>query len=346
MAAKIDILRKSVKSEFRLSSLYLSAFPALCSHYNISPKALADELEVPVSALHDDSQELSHQQVSELLCLASEQSKDPLFALELSARIDFQALDVAMLLVVGQESMRNIYPVLDAFYSYQNRATRHQLEVRESLARHSVQFLFDKEVDTSQHALLSIGGIYRTFKEVFSERLKLTRVCFRADYQGEAARLEAYFGCKVIVNAEFDGFEFAASMLNERPQLDMEATARMRRQVSHGLQNHNTVQQIVTNSILLLMPLGDVSKGRTAKMLGVHPRTLQNLLSKNQLSYRSLLNEIRNNESKRLLEETDRSVEIIAHMNCYSSAEAFIRQFKALNGITPLQYRKKIAAHS
>lgn len=85
----------------------------------------------------------------------------------------------------------------------------------------------------------------------------------------------------------------------------MTITNQMRRKVSHGLQHHNTLLEITTNSILLLLPLGDISKTLVSKMLGIHPRTLQNLLNKNNLTYRDIVNSVRDTESKKLLTNSE-----------------------------------------
>ncbi|GEM80328.1 AraC family transcriptional regulator [Vibrio superstes NBRC 103154] len=307
----------------------------------MNPAVLAAKLNLPISSLHNDKFELSHQDFTQLLNVAAKESADPLFSLELSRRIDYQSLDVAMLLISTQETMLNIYPVLKGLYSYQNRGSRHQLELRGNIARHSVEFLFDKEMDINQHALLSIGGVFKTFKMAFGERLKIQRVCFVDQYKGELERLEAFFGCKVLLGSDFNGFEFSQSQLALKPDLHMEVTYQMRRHLSRGLQHYKSLIEIVTNSILLLMPLGDISKSRTATMLGVHPRTLQNLLNSKGLSYRSISCTVRDKQSKRFLKETDYSIEQIAQMVCYGSSAAFVRQFKEQNGTTPLQYRKQ-----
>lgn len=330
-----------MKNEHRLSALYLSAFPVLCRRYGIEPQKLTTQLNIQISTLHDENQELSHQQFTELLNLAAKETHDPLFALELSPLIDYQSLDIAMLLIASQESLANIYPVLMGLYSYQQRASRHQLDVRGEIARHYTQFLFEPDVNTSQHALLSIGGIFTTFKIVLGNRLKLHQVHFKGHYQGQTERLEQFFGCKVVLGSSFDGFEFPNKLLAEKPDLEMEITNQMRRKISHGLQHHNTLLEITTNSILLLLPLGNTSKNLVSKMLGIHPKTLQNLLNKNSLTYRDIVNDVRNTEGKKLLTRSEHSVRTIADMLCYASADSFIRQFKRVNGITPLQYRKQ-----
>lgn len=330
-----------MKNEYRLSALYLSAFPALCRRYGIEPQKLTTQLNIQISTLHDEHQELRHQQFAELLNLAAKETDDPLFALELSPLIDYQSLDIAMLLIASQESLANIYPVLFGLYSYQQRASRHQLDVRGDIARHYTQFLFEPDVDTSQHALLSIGGIVTTFKMVLGDRFKLHQVHFKGQYQGQIERLVRFFGCKVVLGSNVDGFEFPQALLAEKPDLEMAITNQMRRKISHGLQHHNTLLEITTNSILLLLPFGDISKNLVSKMLGIHPRTLQNLLNENRLTYRDIVNNVRDNEGKKLLTRSKHPIRTIADMLCYASADSFIRQFKRVNGITPLQYRKQ-----
>lgn len=56
------------------------------------------------------------------------------------------------------------------------------------------------------------------------------------------------------------------------------------------------------------------------------------------------LTNFRINEAKRMLIESDRSVDDIAHLSGFLDTANFIRQFKLHTGLTPLQYRKSGAA--
>ncbi len=51
------------------------------------------------------------------------------------------------------------------------------------------------------------------------------------------------------------------------------------------------------------------------------------------------LKQVRLERSVSLLDETGKTVEVIAHLSGYTNASSFIHAFKKQYGITPLQYR-------
>lgn len=86
----------------------------------------------------------------------------------------------------------------------------------------------------------------------------------------------------------------------------------------------------------------DLALARVAEAAAVSPNKVSVILkSEFQLSFKSYLNQIRLEEARRLLRESDRQIADIAHLLGYNNPSHFTRTFKQYIGISPGEYRKK-----
>ena len=95
------------------------------------------------------------------------------------------------------------------------------------------------------------------------------------------------------------------------------------------------VTQILLSNLAQTAPLEHISK-----QLGLTSRTIRRHLQKEGIQFQKLLNNLRCEEAKRLLNETSWSVENIAIALGYSEPGSFIHAFKAWMDCTPTEFRK------
>ena len=82
----------------------------------------------------------------------------------------------------------------------------------------------------------------------------------------------------------------------------------------------------------------------TAEIIGLTPRTLQRQLSKNQFTYKQLIDQLRYEKALPLLKDNQSSLLDIALGLGYSDAAHFTRAFRRWAGMTPREFRKQHAA--
>jgi AraC-like DNA-binding protein len=78
-----------------------------------------------------------------------------------------------------------------------------------------------------------------------------------------------------------------------------------------------------------------------AESLGVHPKKLQRLLKDEALSYKDILDEVRQLQALRFLEDTDMKINKISQLLDYTSDISFNTAFKRWYGMSPSHYRKR-----
>ncbi len=86
---------------------------------------------------------------------------------------------------------------------------------------------------------------------------------------------------------------------------------------------------------------GKPSRSALANALGMSSRHLLRRLNDAGSSYRALLGEMREEMARKLLLESDESIETIAHRLQYTESQSFIRWFKACHGMTPARFRQQ-----
>jgi AraC-like DNA-binding protein len=78
---------------------------------------------------------------------------------------------------------------------------------------------------------------------------------------------------------------------------------------------------------------------KIAEELRVSPRTLQRRFEEAGTSYQRVLDEVRHQSARRLLEKTDLDAEEVAFLLGFEEANSFTRAFHGWEGTTPLRYR-------
>lgn len=96
----------------------------------------------------------------------------------------------------------------------------------------------------------------------------------------------------------------------------------------------------VKHHIRYLLPTGACSLSRIAQYLGVETRTLQRRLSKNNLSYRQLLDEVRAELSMKYLRDPAMTLSEISFLVGFNDVSAFLKSFKKWTGYTPSHFRE------
>ena len=91
-----------------------------------------------------------------------------------------------------------------------------------------------------------------------------------------------------------------------------------------------------------LLPLGHPGIASTAKAAGCSVRTLQRRLSKDGLTYRRVVDEVRFEQAHRLLGDDTLRLFDITYQLGFTDAGSFSRAFRRWSGVTPRSYRCRL----
>ena len=97
----------------------------------------------------------------------------------------------------------------------------------------------------------------------------------------------------------------------------------------------------VAKIVRTLLPCGHPTLDTLGEVLGVRKRTLQRELARHGTSHRDVVNRVRFLRSVELLDQTDLSLDDIAHELGYAGNEKLIRAFRRWSGLTPGEFRRR-----
>ncbi|MDW3193923.1 MAG: AraC family transcriptional regulator ligand-binding domain-containing protein [Cytophagales bacterium] len=105
----------------------------------------------------------------------------------------------------------------------------------------------------------------------------------------------------------------------------------------------NQIATEVESLIQNALPSGIPSIKELGAHMGMSNRTLTRRLSEHGVTFRDLIQKTQERLSKELLKGADRTVAEIAFQTGFSEQSAFNRAFKRWTGVSPIEFRKKLA---
>jgi AraC-like DNA-binding protein len=101
---------------------------------------------------------------------------------------------------------------------------------------------------------------------------------------------------------------------------------------------------LATAALLERLPLGEAGEDNVARALEMSRRTLQRKLAVQGTSFRQLLDTTRHDLAQRFIEDPGQSIGEITFELGFARQSAFSRAFRRWTGMTPSDYRQRVAA--
>ena len=158
---------------------------------------------------------------------------------------------------------------------------------------------------------------------------------------------EAWFGCPVRFDSDFDAILFADETLDRANILGDEGISRYL--ISHldaelsRISDAPAVVSRAKDAIAQALSEGTPKMAEIARSLGFSARSFHRRLSEHGMSYLALTEETRRDLAEGLLRDDQHSLAEIAFLTGFSEQSAFTRAFKRWLGTTPASYRKQRA---
>lgn len=185
-------------------------------------------------------------------------------------------------------------------------------------------------------------GLLRFFRYVTDNKFELNRVHFTHDLDGDLSEHERIFGCEVLFSQPDNRLFFSTDYLDipslhAEPEL-LQLHEKLASEHVAKLERQDVVARI--NRIIgEILETGQVNLEQVAAKLDIKPRTLRTRLAEANTNFNQLLADYRCNLAKRLLANTDESIDEIVYLTGFSEPSTFYRAFKRWTEITPIEYR-------
>jgi AraC-like DNA-binding protein len=201
------------------------------------------------------------------------------------------------------------------------------------------------KINDRKHCLYTIATVYLLLQYMLAADSKIERICLVQPEDDYRYELDRFFSCPISFAQDFDGFILTEQdFYKPIKQFDVKKYHQLSEQLAHHsvvFPENQNFSSVIKSLVLQSLSTGCCSLDHIAKQIDMHPRALQKRLSKEDLTFKLVLSDVRVNVAKRLLAQQDVSLIQISSMLGYSEASAFSRAFQAVNHCSPREWRKK-----
>jgi AraC-like DNA-binding protein len=237
--------------------------------------------------------------------------------------------------ILNAHSLRHALTIASERTALVQTGVRLRLHEEGLMARFSYEFLGrtgenpDTYIEAVLAFLLKILGLT-------GENIPV-RVSFTWERPQDAQELERVFGPDLHFRAGYNGFTFNRSLLDL--PLQQKASQELLNQEGRLTQfPEEQLVQSVRNTIADLMLRQSPTLEMTAKVHGLHKRTLERRLDRWGTTFEVLLDQFRRERALEFVRQSSRTMTDIAFLLGYSDPSHFIRAFRRWTGMTPKEY--------
>ena len=189
-----------------------------------------------------------------------------------------------------------------------------------------------------------VSGALRFFNFVTEGRFQVTCVDFNYMHGASEQEYKRVYGCPVRLGQVETRLYFEPSILDYPLWQSEPELLRLHEQLAleklQELARYDLVGE-VRRAIGSTLESGETTLETVASQLEITPRRLRTQLSEANTCFQQILSDYRCRLAKRLLSQTNESVERIVYLTGFSEPSTFYRAFKRWTQETPVEYRKR-----
>jgi AraC-like DNA-binding protein len=314
------------------------------------PLALLDAAKIPRSALNDMDQLISFRSLALMQEMAAQQLNKPSFGLEWSLAIGHDHANHGPLILLGKlvHTLGEWIDITARYWRFHTNAFSMPLTVDESTQTATVRYFGDSFAMPGRQIIeCTMANVCIMARDVTNNDAARPRVVrFQHSRPRDISVHEQVFRCPIEFDCEHTELEFDAALLSIKTSGNM----RLLKSIVGGYLKYRIARLPVydasmTTTVALAIPsilgTGHCSIDLIAESLGMHTKRLQRALADEGTNFSEILETVRDKMARRLLIDSNMSVERIAGLLDYSSTPPFTLAFKRWTEQTPLAFRKR-----
>jgi AraC-like DNA-binding protein len=316
----------------------LVEIPALLRGLGCEPEALCSSIGIEPGALNHADHRIAYADATRLLHACARHTGCAHFGL-----LAGQRWSIAHMGVLG-ESMRaavSVRAALELFAAHQHRnsdaAAAFLLEYRDTISLGYA--VYRKDIEHIHLAYdLAMAFAFNLMRELCGPRWNATEVVFSRAVPGDTAPYRHFFGAPLRFDQDHCAVRFPMRWL-DHDVMHVRGTNGAKTVDGPGdLAPLDFVSR--THRLLRVLLLEGKSAGDDlAAKLDLHRRTLNRRLRDEGTTFRRVLDEVRFEVARQLLEYTDMPIPDVAAALCYSEVSAFMHAFQRWSGTSPHRWR-------
>ncbi len=326
-------------------SVTLEGFPGLARELGLDAPVLLRQAGLHPRSLLDPETPLAADSVQRLLEGAARTSGLPDFGLRLAARRSFDSLGPLSLMLKEEASVHEALETLLRYLRLVNASLVSRLVPRGDLVVVQEDLMAYGHETPVQSLELALGFMRKILGELLGPRWRPVSVHFRHPGPPSTRAHEAFFGCRVVFRAGFNGIACRPADLAVRPRGGDPGLARLARRVMEGaLATEQGTRAVVRQLVLALLPGGGCTAQMVARHLGVDRRTLHRQLAAQGETFSALLQAVRRELVQSHLAQVHLPLSESATLLGFASQSAFAYWFRTQFGCSVTAWRRAAQA--
>ena len=331
------------QSSASLSASYLhSILPKLQARYGIDMAALVDKVGIEFGQLNDPEYLIPFFRVGAFFLELFRETGDQALGLEIGCAVEARSYHVLGYAII---SSSNIAEAIDRLIRYERLAGKLGSTTLHSGDPVKLQWHCPFDGPFANHLKeAAIAGWITLGKSLVADAVRPTGVYFDHGCAADIQRYQAAFEAPVHFESDWCGVTFAAEEM-QQPIISADPGLKMLmdNQALDRLQKFDTRINVVNEvraQIAKGLPNGEPTLESVAGPLSLTSRALQNRLKSADISFKEVVDEVREQLAYAYLSDEVTSLIDIAFLLGFAEQSSFSRAFKRWRGMSPNEFRK------
>ncbi len=317
------------------------ALPAVLRSLGADPAKVLPEVGVDLDLFDDPGNLISFEARGRLLAHCAARTACPHFGLLVGQQAGLHSFGFVGLLARCSPDAGTALRSLSRYLHLHVRGAVTTLSEQADLAMLSYEIYQPLAEGSGQLADGAIAASCNIMRELCGPEWLPIEVQFAHRRPEDVGPFRHAFGVPLRFDAEQNAVVFSAAWLTRRlPEADPELRRLLQEQIDklevrHGRNFPEQVRGVLRHSIVM----GQSTADEVAAVFSMHRRTLNRHLNTFGTSFQDLVDEIRFEVARQMLEESAMEIAQLAVLLDYASTSAFTRAFRRWSGTTPAQWR-------
>lgn len=331
-----------MKQQYLIRSGALAGYENVVKALNGDPNNLLAACGLSLFDLNAPDTMIPFNVMVELLELSADKLNSADFGLTLGLNQDVDALGALGLLMQNCKNIREVIISAQRYIAVHSQAEYWRL-TEEGEYAFVERFSVSQDVSHArQFKELSFGICVKLIRSLIKEPVHIEQLEFAHAPISKVSVYKRLFGCEVFFNQEHDRLVIKRQYLNNKMHsLSTDNKYALEQGLSTVLsKSGNDVERQITTLILQTLGIQGMSLGNIAGLLNTNKRTLQRTLKANNLSFKTILADVRVRTACWHLEASTMDITLLSEILGYNDISAFSKAFRKHTGLSPLQWRK------
>lgn len=321
----------------------LAGFPELVRELGHEPERLLREAGLSQAVLRSPNLYIPYVAMADLLRIAALRCKTPDFGVRLGSRQGLEVLGALSSYLCLQAAVGDAMQLLQKNMDFHARGLVFDTDASASRFDIKLGFVFADEVDCEQLNALTLAVFTKGIAQLHGVDLPPIEVGLQIKRPAQTQAYELALRGTVSYDQAINLLSYPASLLAQPIAIDQRWRNHLTLQWRSGWQSAAPVSlaRQLESAIDALLPTGECNLAMVAKLVEMHPRSLQQRLQAQSSSFAATLKSARLRLAKHHLTSSSIDLTTLALNLGFADLTAFSRAFKQWTGTSPRQWRQQ-----